>query len=493
MTQYEQEQQHELEPAVEENGAFDQSLWSQLKTKLRARLSQQAYATWIPQMTCLRDGSDTLTISLPNMWALDWVNNHYRHVIEEELAKLGETILELKLSDVEVEDPGSSSDLPAPAERSAPLSGPPGPARTPSRIAVPKPAGSPPPPQAAAHDAPLSHSLNRRYTFATFVTGPSNQLASAAAQSVAEKPGSSYNPLFIFGRVGLGKTHLLQAIGHAILKKNPGARVQYQTTEQFVNDVVQGIRFERMGEVRKMYRACDVLLIDDIQFIAGKETCQEEFFHTFNALYDTRKQVVVTSDKLPHEIKDLEERVKTRFQWGLIVDLQPPELETRVAILRKKADNDSIALADDVAMYIAQSVRSNVRELEGCLIRVSAYANLKTQPITIALAKDVLKDVIPGKGQALTCDAIVKAVAAHFDVKVADLKSTKRGRAIALPRQIAMYLCRKHTGSSYPEIGQALGGKDHTTALNAFNRIKERLDAPEIRRHVEEVERVLLD
>jgi chromosomal replication initiator protein len=277
------------------------------------------------------------------------------------------------------------------------------------------------------------------------------------------------------------------------MKKNSTARVQYHTTEQFVNDVIQGIRFERMDELRRVYRACDVLLIDDIQFIAGKEACQAEFFHTFNALYDARKQVVVTSDKLPHEIKDLEDRVKTRFQWGLIVDLQPPELETRVAIVRKKAESDGIQLSDEVAMFIAQSVRSNVRELEGCLIRVSAYANLAGQPISIALARDVLKDVIPGKGQALTCDAIVKAVAAHFDVKVADLKSTKRGRAIALPRQIAMYLCRKHTGASYPEIGQALGGKDHTTALNAFNRIKERLDAPEIRRHVEDCERVLLD
>jgi chromosomal replication initiator protein len=451
-------------------------LWERFKDALRGRLSQQAYATWVPQMTCLLDDGHTLTIGLPNLFSLDWVNNHYRHVLEEELQKIsGDASLELLIFEPDPEDAAdeitSSPPSPAPAKGDRP------------RPLI----------NASGATEPPATTLNRRYTFSTFVTGPSNQLASAAAQQVADKPGFAYNPLFIFGRVGLGKTHLLQAIGHAILKKNAAARVQYLTTEQFINDVIQGIRFDRMDEIRKTYRACDVLLIDDIQFIAGKETCQTEFFHTFNALYDARKQMVVTSDKLPHEIKDLEERVKTRFQWGLIVDLQPPELETRVAIVRKKAETDGILLEDDVAMFIAQTVRSNVRELEGCLIRISAYASLQNKPISIAIAKDVLKDVIAGKGQAVTCETIVKSVATHFDVKVGDLKSTKRGRAIALPRQIAMYLCRKHTSSSYPEIGQALGGKDHTTALNAFNRIKERLDTPEVRRHVEEIERLLLD
>lgn len=334
--------------------------------------------------------------------------------------------------------------------------------------------------------------MNERYTFQSFVTGPSNQLAAAAAQSVADKPGSAYNPLFVFGQVGLGKTHLIQAIGHRVRQRNANMRVRYQTTEQFVNDVIQGIRFERMDEIRETYRACDVLIIDDIQFIAGKEACQAEFFHTFNALYDARRQVVVTSDKLPHEIKDLEDRIKSRFQWGLIVDLQPPELETRVAIVKKKADTDGIDLGDDVAMFIGQSVRSNVRELEGCLIRVSAYASLTNQPITLTLAKSVLKDVLPQKSQ-LTCEAIVKTISRYFDIKVSDIKSTKRGRAIAFPRQISMYLCRKHTGSSYPEIGNAHGGKDHTTALNAYNRIKQRMDEPEVRRAVEEIERSLLE
>lgn len=466
---------------------IDAPRWHQLKEALKTRLSQQAFATWVTQMTCLEDDGNTLTIGLPDMFSLDWVNNHYRDVVEEELRKIGNAALELKLSESEPHTAVSEAPSERPQTSATPSSAPPLP-----RSATPR-SQRPGRPETSSHFEPVSSVLNTRYTFSTFVTGPSNQLASAAAQSVADRPGSNFNPLFIFGRVGLGKTHLLQAIGHAILKKNPSARVQYQTTEQFINDVVQGIRFERMDEIRRAYRAYDVLLMDDIQFIAGKVTCQEEFFHTFNVLHDARKQVVVTSDKLPHEIKDLEERVKTRFQWGLIVDLQPPELETRIAIVRKKADTDGIALTDEVAMFIAQSVRSNVRELEGCLIRVSAFANLTNHPISIALARDVLKDVIPGKGQPLTCEAIVKAVAQHFDLKPSDLRSTKRGRAIALPRQIAMYLCRKHAGASYPEIGQALGGKDHTTALNAFNRIRERLDAPEIRRHVEEVERVLLD
>lgn len=456
-----------MEPNLESAPSY----WNQLKEALRGRLSGQVFATWIQPIACLEENPRTMVLGLPDQFGLDWVNNHYRDVIHEELAKLGgPAALELRVN------PDAPTEIPRPSKIS--VTSPP-----PASTKAPQPSSDPPP----------GPSLNRRYTFSTFVTGPSNQLASAAAQSVSDKPGTAYNPLFIFGRVGLGKTHLLQAIGHAILKREAKARVQYMTTEQFINDVVQGIRFDRMDELRRTYRACDVLLIDDIQFIAGKEACQAEFFHTFNALYDSRKQVVVTSDKLPHEIKDLEDRVKTRFQWGLIVDLQPPELETRVAIVRRKAESDAIPLPDEVAMFIAQTVRSNVRELEGCLIRISAYANLKDQPISLALARDVLKDVMPGKGQALTCEAIVKTVAGYFDVKVSDLKSTRRGRAIALPRQVAMYLCRKHTNASYPEIGQALGGKDHTTALNAFNRIRERLDEPEVRRHVEECERAMLD
>ncbi|MEQ8280456.1 MAG: chromosomal replication initiator protein DnaA [Deltaproteobacteria bacterium] len=455
--------------------------WERLQTALKARLNPQAYATWISRMTCIRDDGVQLILGLPDVFGVDWVNNHYRHVLEEELGKITpEVRLEISVKPNGAPEPATYDATPPPEPKTPKKAPPkPEPKAKPTRAPDETPSGARIP-------------MNARYTFESFVTGPSNQLAAAAAQSVADNPGHAYNPLFVFGRVGLGKTHLIQAIGHRVRKKNPAARVVYQSTEQFVNEVIQGIRFERMDEVRATYRACDCLIIDDIQFIAGKEACQAEFFHTFNALYDARKQVVLTSDKLPHEIKDLEERVRTRFQWGLIVDLQPPELETRVAIVKKKGETDGIDLDDEVAMFIAQSVRSNVRELEGCLIRVSAYAQLTNQPISIDLAKEVLKDVLPGKSQ-LTCETIVKTVSSHFDVKVSDLKSQKRGRAIALPRQISMYLCRKHTGSSYPEIGNALGGKDHTTALNAFNRITQRMSEPDIKRHVEAIERALLD
>jgi len=413
-------------------------------------------------MRVLRDDDEALVLGLPDIFGLDWVTNHYRDVLEEELQRLDPNVLlELRVETA----PGAATD-PAPEV-------PPGPR---------------PPTPANGH--PVEPLTRDRYTFANFITGPSNQLAAAAAHSVSENPGRAYNPLFVFGKAGLGKTHLIHAVGHEILRKNPKARVQYQTTEQFVNDVVHGIQTKRMAEIRRIYRACDVLLIDDIQFIAGKEASQDEFFHTFNTLHGAQKQVVVTSDKLPHEMKDLEERIRSRFQWGLIVDLQPPELETRLAIVKKKAESDGIALPDDVAMFIAQSVRSNVRELEGCLIRVSAHATLSKQPMTVELAKTVLKDVLPARNR-LTCDGILKATAQHFDVKIQDLRSSKRARAIALPRQIAMYLCRKLTAASYPEIGRALGGRDHTTAINAFKRVSERLSEPELRRHVEEIERLL--
>ena len=472
-----------------------QGIWNPLKEALRQRLTEQAFATWISQMVVVRDDGRELILGLPSSFSLDWVSDHYRYVIEQELAGVAAGItLELRLVDQE-EAPlriqpavaaGSSPPSRRAGPRIAPMAG-----RDTYRTTRPfhRPLSLPDnrPPLPAVYTP-----MNERYTFQTFVTGPSNELAAAAAQSVADHPGRSYNPLFVFGRVGLGKTHLIQAIGHRVRERYPEKRVQYQTTEQFVNDVVSGIRFERMDEIRAVYRACDVLIIDDIQFISGKEASQAEFFHTFNALYDAKKQVVVTSDKLPHELRGLEERIRSRFQWGLIVDLQPPELETRVAIVKKKADTDQIPLSDEVALFVAQSIRSNVRELEGCLIRVAAYAKLTNQEISISLAKSVLKDLLPNKGQ-LTCDTIVKTVANFFDVKVADLKSAKRGRTIAYPRQVAMFLCRRHTGSSYPEIGNALGGKDHTTALNAFNRISARLDEPDVRRHVEELERRLLN
>jgi chromosomal replication initiator protein len=426
-------------------------------------------------MACLEDAGQTLRIGLPDSFSLNWVSDHYRHVLEEEVAAFGDPVeLQLELR------PGAPEA--GPESRKVELSQ----ATAPRRASLERGASS-------RDDARSAPRVNPRYTFQSFVVGPSNELAWAAARSVVDSEIPTYSPLVIVGGVGLGKTHLMHAIAHELMKRRPNLKIHLRTSEQFITDVVQGIRMNKMDEVRWAYRACDVLLLDDIQFISGKETCQEEFFHTFNALYDAQKPIVVTSDRLPHEISDIQERVRSRFTWGLIADLKVPELETRAAILKRKATTDGIALDDDVAMFLAQSIRSNVRELEGCLVRVHAYSSLTRRELTLSLAREVLKDIVSDKGRALTCDVIVRAVSAHFDVKVSDLKSARRSRLIAFPRQIAMYLCRRHTGASYPEIGQALGGKDHTTALNAFNKIGQRLSDPDVRSHVEEIERVLLD
>jgi chromosomal replication initiator protein len=460
--------------------------WSKLKATLEERVTAPSLASWITRIRPLPSSDpDLLMLGLPEQFLVDWVRNHYWDILEAS-ARTIDPGLRLELV---VDDSPRSPASPDPASSAPPAPGP-----APSAPPAPAPGVIPDgPPASSASTSEPELQINDRYTFESFVVGDSNKLAAAAARSVAENPGQAYNPLFVFGRVGLGKTHLIQAIANTVSLRAPSTAVRYQTTEKFVNDVVQGIRFERMNQLRATYRACDILLIDDIQFIAGKEACQAEFFHTFNALHQAGKQVVVTSDKLPHEIPDLEERVKSRFIWGLIVDLQPPELETRVAIVKKKAEVDGIELHDDVAMFIAQSVRSNVRELEGCLIRASAYAQLAGKPLDLDLAKSVLRDVLPGKGQ-LTCDLVIKATCRAYDLKVSDLKGPKRSRAIALPRQIAMYLCRKHTGASYPEIGKAFGGKDHSTAINAYNRIRDRLEEDhELRRKVETIEMGLVE
>jgi chromosomal replication initiator protein len=338
-----------------------------------------------------------------------------------------------------------------------------------------------------------SPDLLGKYSFDAFVVGPSNQLAHAASRAVAEVPAGKYNPLFIYGGVGLGKTHLVHAIGHRLRAMHPTWRVVYIKTEAFINEFITCIRNGKIDEFRQKYRErCDALLMDDIQFLAGKDRTQEEFFHTFNQLFETHKQIVLTADKYPHEIPDLEDRLRSRFQNGLIADIQPPELETRIAILRKKADSDDIALPDEVAMFLATNIKSNVRELEGLLLRVAAFASLQEQPITIEFARETLKNFLTQAAHSLTVEAVQKEVASYFNVKLADLKSPKRHQAIARPRQIAMYLARKLCKASYPELGQRFGGKDHTTVLSACRKIDQLVQTdPKTRHLVEELERHL--
>ncbi|MBY0370702.1 chromosomal replication initiator protein DnaA [bacterium] len=325
---------------------------------------------------------------------------------------------------------------------------------------------------------PLALEWDRRnpfdpqYSFETFVIGSSNQFAHAACQAVSKQPGLCYNPLFIFGGAGLGKTHLLRAIGHAICSQNPSAKILFLTSETFTNELIQAIRTDRMKDFREKYRSrCDVLLIDDVHFLAGKERTQEEFFYTFNYLHEARKQIVITSDRYPKDIAGLENRLQTRFEWGLVADVQPPEIETRIAILKNKAEKENIPLPDGVAQYIATHITTNIRELEGSLHRLQAYASLTDVPISETLARQTLKDIAPKVKHELTADAILKLVALQFNLRTTDIRSEKRTRKLTIPRQICMYLMRRHLLMSYPEIGKFMGGKDHTTILHGVTRI----------------------
>ncbi len=311
-----------------------------------------------------------------------------------------------------------------------------------------------------------------RYTFENFVVGSSNQFAHAAALAVANQPGTTYNPLFIYGGVGLGKTHLLHAVQAQINRNWPDLVLVYLSAEAFINELINAIRYEKIPEFQSRYRSTDVLLVDDVQFMAGKERTQEEFFHIFNAFYETQKQIVLTSDKIPKDIPDLEERLRSRFEWGLIADIQPPDMETRVAILRKKAELEGVVLPGEVALFIASHVHSNVRILEGSLMRLKAYSEMCRQDISIDMCKQVLKDILEDQQPFLSSDEIIKAVCRHYKVKPTDMKSPKRAKNIALARQVAMYLCREMTSESFPEIGNHFGGKDHSTVIHAVNKIE---------------------
>ncbi len=318
----------------------------------------------------------------------------------------------------------------------------------------------------------VAHQLNPRYTFDSFIVGASNQFAHAAAVAVAEQPSKSYNPLFLYGGVGLGKTHLMQAIGHALKKRNPALRLTYVSAEKFTNEVIASIRFERMAAFRDRFRNMDVLMVDDIQFIATRERTQEEFFHTFNALYDQQKQIVISSDCPPKEISSIEERLRSRFEWGLIADIQPPDLETKIAILQKKAESERAQVPDDVAEYIARSIKSNIRELEGALIRLMAYASLTGAELNLATAQQVLKNIIETHEKKVTIEQIQKRVSEVFGLRAQDLKMRSNSKVISYPRQVAMFIVKQLTSASLPEIGRQFGGKHHTTVLHSINKIE---------------------
>jgi len=334
--------------------------------------------------------------------------------------------------------------------------------------------------------------FNPKYLFQTFVVGKSNEFAHAAAEAVAKNPSQSYNPLFLYGGVGLGKTHLLHAIGHEILRHQPQIRVLYLAAEQFVNELINSIRFDRMPAFRERYRTIDVLMIDDVQFLANKERTQEEFFHTFNTLYTSQKQIILSSDSSPRNIPTLEERLRSRFEWGLIADIQPPDLETKVAILQRKAFGENIQLPEEVAEFIAQQVRSNVRELEGLLNRVIAFCSLTGKPMSLALARETLKDILPEEGRKPTQQQIIKTVARHYDLKIQEIKSKNNSRQVVIPRQVAMYLCKKLTTLSYPEIGKLFNDKHHSTVMYSVEKVTQtRTTDPDFDRTVQALEQQL--
>jgi len=423
-------------------------LWQQILSVLQKKVSPPSFDTWLKSTRALVFDDEKVVVIAPNNFAREWLENRYTKLISS-------TIYEQFGKDVAVKF--IVEEEKADAERLSARKFPPKPE-------APRDSGD-------EYNAPM---LNPKYTFDTFVIGAGNRFAHAASLAVAEAPSKAYNPLFIYGGVGLGKTHLMHAIGHYILEHNPGTKVLYISSEKFTNDFINAIRDNRGEHFRNKYRNIDVLLIDDIQFLAGKEQTQEEFFHTFNALHEEHKQIIISSDRPPKEIPTLEERLRSRFEWGLITDIQPPDLETRIAILRKKAKADNLDIPNEAMLYIANHIDTNIRELEGALIRVVAYSSLINEDITVHLAAEALKDFIPaGRPKALTIQDIQMCVGEYFNVKLEDFKARKRTKSVALPRQVAMYLSRELTDYSLPKIGEAFGGRDHTTVIHAHEKISE--------------------
>jgi len=422
------------------------NLWDLVLGRVESKVNRHSFYTWFKPTAFVREAGEGLVVQVPNGLFSDWLLKHYAGVISEALAELGRSQVEVSF----VTDEPGAAPLP-PIEPGVEA-------------------------EEEAEDMALASSplgLHPRYTFDTFVVGPSNQFAHAACRAVAEAPSRSYNPLFIYGGVGLGKTHLMHAIGHYVLRQSPSLKVTYISAERFMNEMINAIRYERILDFRDRYRSVDLLLVDDIQFIGGKESTQTEFFHTFNALHDSSRQIVISSDRPPHEIPQLEERLRSRFEWGLLADIQAPDLETKIAILKKKADAEAVPLPNDVAIYIAGKIKSNIRELEGSLIRLVAYASLKGLEITLPLTQEVLKNVLSNEERAVTIEMIQKFVADYYHLKVSELKSRNNAKSISMPRQIAMYLCKSLTSASLPEIGRSFGGKHHSTVIHSIRKVED--------------------
>jgi chromosomal replication initiator protein len=429
------------------------NLWEQILTRVETKVNRHSFYTWFKPTSFVSVDAAAMTIRVPNGLFKDWLTKHYSGVIGEAMAEVRKGHLAVNFV---AESPNDAGAVSLSAEEAAAIE-----------------AGA-----TAVAVAPVvqvvgSAGLNPRYTFDTFIVGSSNQFAHAACRAVAEAPSRSYNPLFIYGGVGLGKTHLMHAVGQYVLHHDQSLKLTYISAERFMNEMINAVRYDRIIDFRERYRTVDVLLVDDVQFIAGKEGTQTEFFHTFNALYDSQKQIVISSDCPPHEIPSLEERLRSRFEWGLIADIQSPDLETRVAILKKKADTEAVPLADDVAIYIAGKIKSNIRELEGSLIRLIAYASLTGQEITLPLAQEVLKNILDHEEKAVTIEIIQKYIADYYNLKLVDLKSRNNSKSVAMPRQIAMYLCKTLTHASLPEIGRSFGGKHHSTVIHSIRKVED--------------------
>lgn len=419
------------------------NVWNQVLSRIETKVNKHSFYTWFRPTTLVADSGERVTVRVPNDLFRDWLTKHYAGIISEAVTEVQREGMQITF----VIDGETGTAVTSPLHR---------------------PAAAAPP------SGPTQRGLNPRYTFNTFVVGSSNQFAHAASVAVAEAPSRSYNPLYLYGGVGLGKTHLMHAIGQYLLSQTPSLKLTLISSERFMNEMINAIRYDRVLDFRERYRTMDVLLVDDVQFLAGKEGTQTEFFHTFNSLYDAQKQIIISSDCPPHEIPALEERLRSRFEWGLIADIQPPDLETKVAILKKKAEAEGVPLADDVALYIAGGIKSNIRELEGSLIRLIAYASLTGSTISLPLAQNVLRNIIDRDDQPVKIDSIQKFVANYYHLRVADLKSRNSSKAVALPRQIAMFLCKTLTNASLPQIGKTFGGKHHSTVIHSVRKVETR-------------------